>query len=181
MDSQPDGLLNRIAEKLGWNTRKDELPTDIAGLTYTFRPGRKYNPNAKQRTGFETTYDALKGFDRYIETAADVIFHTEDIQRLRALEDAVRFKNSEKGIKQEVQDIRADESLTEEQRESRVAELYSKGKSHLSHFVQELNEYTNKQPIAPPVQGPAGRPERKRHGRACCRADEVHDRGVFVQ
>lgn len=143
-DSQPDGLLNRIAEKLGWNTRKDELPTDIAGLTYTFRPGRKYNPNAKQRTGFETTYDALKGFDRYIETAADVIFHTEDIQRLRALEDAVRFKNSEKGIKQEVQDIRADESLTEEQRESRVAELYSKGKSHLSHFVQELNEYTNK-------------------------------------
>ncbi|RJW34957.1 hypothetical protein [Ruthenibacterium lactatiformans] len=143
-DSQPDGLLSRIAEKLGWNTRKDELPTDIAGLTYTFRPGRKYNPNAKQRTGFETTYDALKGFDRYIETAADVIFHTEDIQRLRALEDAVRFKNSEKGIKQEVQDIRADESLTEEQRESRVAELYSKGKSHLNHFVQELNEYTNK-------------------------------------
>lgn len=43
-----------------------------------------------------------------------------------------------------MQDIRADESLTEEQRESRVAELYSKGKSHLSHFVQELNEYTNK-------------------------------------
>ena len=39
----------------------------------------------------------------------------------------------------------------------------------------------DKQPIAPPVQGPAGRPERKRHGRACCRADEVHDRGVFVQ
>ena len=88
-DSQPDGLLSRIAEKLGWNTRKDELPTDIAGLTYTFRPGRKYNPNAKQRTGFETTYDALKGFDRYIETAADVIFHTEDIQRLRALEDVI--------------------------------------------------------------------------------------------
>ena len=116
----------------------------MPGLRNTFRPGRKYNPNAKQRTGFETTYDALKGFDRYIETAADVIFHTEDIQRLRALEDAVRFKNSEKGIKQEVQDIRADESLTEEQRESRVAELYSKGKSHLSHFVQELNEYTNK-------------------------------------
>ncbi|WP_412447539.1 hypothetical protein [Ruthenibacterium lactatiformans] len=114
------------SRKLGWNTRKDELPTDIAGLTYTFRPGRKYNPNAKQRTGFETTYDALKGFDRYIETAADVIFHTEDIQRLRALEDAVRFKNSEKGIKQEVQDIRADESLTEEQRESRVANCTAK-------------------------------------------------------
>ena len=142
-DSQPDGLLSRIAEKLGWNTRKDELPTDIAGLTYTFRPGRKYNPNAKQRTGFETTYDALKGFDRYIETAADVIFHTEDIQRLRALEDAVRFKNSEKGIKQEVQDIRAKDDLTEEQRESLVKDLYSKGKSHLSNFVQDLHEYTN--------------------------------------
>ena len=142
-DSQPDGLLSRIAEKLGWNTRKDELPTDIAGLTYTLRPGRKYNPNAKQRTGFETTYDALKGFDRYIETAADVIFHTEDIQRLRALEDAVRFKNSEKGIKQEVQDIRAKDDLTEEQRESLVKDLYSKGKSHLSNFVQDLHEYTN--------------------------------------
>ena len=48
-DSQPDGLLSRIAEKLGWNTRKDELPTDIAGLTYTFRP--EIQPECKAAHG----------------------------------------------------------------------------------------------------------------------------------
>ena len=50
-DSQPDGLLNRIAEKLGWNTRKDELPTDIAGLTYDFPPGPEIQPERKAAHG----------------------------------------------------------------------------------------------------------------------------------
>ena len=41
--------------------------------------------NIQNRLGYATAYDALQGFDRYIEVATDVIFHTADIQRLRAL------------------------------------------------------------------------------------------------
>ena len=39
---------------------------------------------------------AVKGFDKYIETAADVIYHTGDIQNLRALESAIRSRYSER-------------------------------------------------------------------------------------
>lgn len=142
-ETKPDSVLGRLAARLGINVEKDTLPTDIAGLTYTFRPGRRWNPFAKQRTGFGTTYDALKGFDKYIEVAADVIYHTEDIQRLRALEDAIRSKNSEAGVRQAAEDIRNNEGLTDEQKSTLLTELYSKEKGHLNHFVQELNEYTN--------------------------------------
>lgn len=143
-DNKPDGLVARIAQRLGFNPTNDNLPTDIAGLTYSFRPGRKWFGNIKQRTGFETTYDAVKGFDRYVETAADVIFHTDDIQRLRALEDAVRWRNSAEGVKEQAQAIRDDDRLTEDQKAVLLYDLYSKGKSHLANFVQELNEYTNR-------------------------------------
>lgn len=143
-DNKPDGLVARIAQRLGFNPTNDNLPTDIAGLTYSFRPGRKWFGNIKQRTGFETTYDAVKGFDRYVETAADVIFHTDDIQRLRALEDALRWRNSAEGVKEQAQAIRDDDRLTEDQKAILLHDLYSKGKSHLSNFVQELNEYTNR-------------------------------------
>lgn len=142
-DNKPDGLVARIAQRLGFNPTNDNLPTDIAGLTYSFRPGRKWFGNIKQRTGFETTYDAVKGFDRYVETAADVIFHTDDIQRLRALEDAIRWRNSEEGMKEQAQAIRDDDSLTDSEKDEKLDELYGKSKSHLANFVQALAEYTN--------------------------------------
>ena len=141
--TQPDGLLRVVASKLGISVENDSLPTDIAGLTYQFRPGRRWNPAALTRQGYETTYDAVKGFDRYLEVAADVIHHTEDIQMLRALEDGIRYKYGDEGLRQQMDEARMDENLTDEQRDKKMEELRSLGKSHLSNFVQELNEYTN--------------------------------------
>ena len=141
--TQPDGLLRVVASKLGISVESDSLPTDIAGLTYQFRPGRRWNPAALTRQGYETTYDAVKGFDRYLEVAADVIHHTEDIQTLRSLEDGIRYKYGDEGLRQQMDAIRADETLTDEQRDARMEELRGLGKSHLSNFVQEVNEYTN--------------------------------------
>lgn len=141
--TQPDGLLRVVASKLGISVENDSLPTDIAGLTYQFRPGRRWNPAALTRQGYETTYDAVKGFDRYLEVAADVIHHTEDIQTLRALEDGIRYKYGDEGLRQQMDEVRMDENLTDEQRDKKMEELRSLGKSHLSNFVQELNEYTN--------------------------------------
>lgn len=141
--TQPDGLMRVVASKLGISVESDSLPTDIAGLTYQFRPGRRWNPAALTRQGYETTYDAVKGFDRYLEVAADVIHHTEDIQTLRSLEDGIRYKYGDEGLRQQMDAIRADETLTDEQRDARMEELRGLGKSHLSNFVQEVNEYTN--------------------------------------
>lgn len=142
-ETQPDGFVRTMAKALGFDIQDNRLPTDIAGLTYQFRPGRRWNPFAKERTGFETTYDAVRGFDRYLEVAADVIYHTEDIQNLRALEDGIRYKYGDQGIKDRMDQIRADETLTEDERRAAIESIQAQGKSHLSNFVQEVNEYTN--------------------------------------
>ena len=142
-EQAPDGLLGKIASRLGFSANNDTLPTDIAGLTYTFRPGRKYNPFAKQRTGYQTVYDAVKGFDKYIETAADVIYHTGDIQNLRALESAIRSRYSEEGIKEQIQKIENSEELTDSMKETVLAEYTRSSRGHLSKLAQQLTEYTN--------------------------------------
>ena len=141
--NEPDGLLSAIAAKFGIVTKDDALPTDIAGITYQFKPGRRWNPFAQQRQGFETAYDALTGFDRYIDVAGDVIFHTKDISLLREIENGLRYKYGDEGLRQKMDKIRADETLTDEEKQEQLSQVKVLGKTHLSTFVQWLNEYTN--------------------------------------
>lgn len=141
--NEPDGLLSAIAAKFGIVTKDDALPTDIAGITYQFKPGRRWNPFAQQRQGFETAYDALTGFDRYIDVAGDVIFHTKDISLLREIENGLRYKYGDEGLRQKMDKIRADETLTDEEKQEQLSQVKGLGKTHLSTFVQWLNEYTN--------------------------------------
>lgn len=142
-DSETDSLLKNIADLVGHGSSPDDLPTSLAGLTAGFKPGRRWNAHALERKGFETAYDALKGFDLYLEVAADVIHHTGDIRNLRALAEAIRYKYGDEGIREQIRRIRADEKLTESQRDEQLAQMGVIGKSHLSRFVQELDEYTN--------------------------------------
>ena len=69
---------------------KENIPTDINGLTDQFRPGKNWFASALQRKGFKTTYDAITGIDGYLESAKNLIYHTEDIQRYRALSKFIR-------------------------------------------------------------------------------------------
>lgn len=69
---------------------KENIPTDINGLTDQFRPGKNWFASAMQRKGFKTTYDAITGIDGYLESAKNLIYHTEDIQRYRALSKFIR-------------------------------------------------------------------------------------------
>ena len=71
------------------------LPTTINGLTHTFKPGIQWFGNAMERIGFNTAYDAVEGFDRYIEGVSDVVYQTENIQKLRALASQVRYRTSD--------------------------------------------------------------------------------------
>lgn len=142
-EDNPDNLLSKVGRLVGLDVNTQELPTDIAGLTHTFKPGKKWVGNFLQRTGETTDYDAVKGFDRYIEGVADVIYHTEDIQKLRALEDSLRYKHSSDGIKGEIDKIREDESISDEDKANRIEEIYQIDKSKLPHFVTELRNYTD--------------------------------------
>lgn len=142
-ENKPDTTLGKIGAYFGIETNA-ELPTDIAGLTDTFRPGKKWVGNFLERNTDITDYDALKGFDRYLGSVADVIYHTDDIQRLRALETAIRYKYSDKGTKERINKVREDSSLTDEERNNQLNAIFAANEqSHLPNFVTELRDYTD--------------------------------------
>lgn len=123
---------------------QNDIPTDIAGLTATFRPGKTWFGNALERVGVTTTYDLHQGFDKYMRGIADIIYHTDDIQRLRSLDNAIRYKYSDAGRKAKINDINNNLSLTPEERANQINLLYSKASiSHLSNYAANLTDYTN--------------------------------------
>lgn len=138
-----DRLAALVGKGLDVNTEVNALPTSINGLTHTFKPGIRWVGNIMQRQGFDTTFDAVQGFDRYIEGVSDVIYHTDDIQRLRALASQIRYRTSEPGIQAQVDEIRADSRLTEEQKDEAVRKKQEEGRYELSNYVNNIEEYTN--------------------------------------
>ena len=138
-----DNIIGLFGRALGIKTDVTELPTTINGMTHMFRPGIQWFGNALERTGFETTYDAVEGFDRYIEGVANVIYQTENIQRLRILADQVRYRTSPEGLRKQIDAVRADTQLNEAQKKAIEDDLKERGKYKLSNWVVNLDEYTN--------------------------------------
>ena len=128
---------------MGISTEVTALPTTINGLTHTFRPGIQWFGNAQQRLGFNTAYDAVEGFDKYIEGVADVITQTDNIQNLRALATEVRYRTGDDGIRDQIDAIYTDTSLSEDDKKNRIDKIFESGQYTLSNFVVELEEYTN--------------------------------------
>lgn len=142
-NDQDGSLLTRFGRQLGITNEVTPLPTTINGLTQTFRPGIRYMANIQQRLGYATAYDALQGFDRYIEVASDVIYHTGDIQRLRALATQIRYRASDEGVRKQIDRILQDPTLSPDEANERVAQAMKDAPFALSNFVAELDEYTN--------------------------------------
>ena len=138
-----DRLAALVGKGLDVNTEVNALPTSINGLTHTFKPGIRWVGNIMQRQGFDTTFDAVQGFDRYIEGVSDVIYHTDDIQRLRALASQIRYRTTEPGIQAQVDAIRADPGLSEDKKDTDVRAKLEEGKYELSNYVNNIEEYTN--------------------------------------
>lgn len=138
-----DGILGAFGKALNIDTQVAALPTTINGLTHTFKPGIQWFGNAQERLGFNTAYDAVEGFDKYIEGVASVIYQTENIQKLRALAGQIRYRTTEDGIRKQVDEIRARDNLTEDEKQVQINSIYEHGKYALSNFVNELDEYTN--------------------------------------
>lgn len=152
---KPDTMLGRIRFALGLGKDSNlALPTDIAGITDDFSPGKKWFGNLLQRKGELTDYDAVAGFDRYIETASDVIFLTDSVQQLRSLEDALRYRLSDEGTREKVNQIRNDRSLNALERHQKIQDaydsntdniqkLYNQKKQGMGGYVSNLHEYIN--------------------------------------
>lgn len=144
-EEKADTLLGKAAKLLGINiTNREELPTDIAGQTYQFKPGKTWFSNILQRVTDVTDYDVLKGFDKYIRGATDLIYHTGDIQNLRALSTAIRGTYNDVEIQNKIEEIK-ESTMSELDKASAIQEIYNaaKDKSHLSKFIEWLDNYTN--------------------------------------
>lgn len=78
-------LFAGYLDRLGFNTNVTRLPTSIAGRTADLKPNKRWNPYFLQRTGDMTDFDIAKGFESYVNYLSDVLYHTDDIMRIRAM------------------------------------------------------------------------------------------------
>lgn len=77
--------LSTALSALGVNPDAMQLPTSISGLTADYKPGKRWNPFFQTRRGSSTDYDVAAGYESYVSHLADVLYHTDDIARLRGL------------------------------------------------------------------------------------------------
>ena len=137
------GLADAFGKAMGIEMNVTALPTTINGMTHTFKPGIQWFGNAQERLGFNTAYDAVEGFDRYIEGSASVINTTDSIQRLRALESQIRFNTTTEQIRKQIMEIKQRTDISEAEKETLKKEIEDKAPYALSNFVVELDEYIN--------------------------------------
>ena len=72
-------------KSLGINEDVTRLPANIAGQTAGYKPNKRWNPFFLTRSGDTADFDIAKGFQSYVTYMADVLFHTDDIMRVRAM------------------------------------------------------------------------------------------------
>lgn len=119
------------------NMEEHRLPTDINGITDTFSPQKNYFASMQPRKGIKTNYDAITGIDGYIGGIANLIWHTEDIQRGRALEELIRETY---GQEQGIENAKEIENLTEQELFDRIGKV---NENHLSNYAAWVHEWTN--------------------------------------
>ena len=146
-DDPKDPLL-QMAQAMGIDVAAKELPMDIAGRTETFRPRKRWSGNLLERKGTQTDYDALRAFDQYLETVSDVIYHTDDIGRIRSMAEYFRYNLSDEGIKKQIDELRKKKPKTEEELEEikdRIAKKYADGDKNrkMQNYVNNLELYAN--------------------------------------
>ena len=143
IDYVPETKSEKILNALGFKIDKRPLPTDIAGITEQFVPGKTWNRSALERKTNKTDYNALKGFDTYIAQAADNIFHTENIQKLRALENEIRYQYSDKGVQERIDNILNNDMLYEDEKQEQINAIFEQIENPMPNLVTELRRYTN--------------------------------------
>lgn len=130
-----------------------ELPAEIAGRTEEFKPGKKYDPYLEHRTSKKNKnvrYDALAGFDSYISYLSEVLYHTDDIQKLRTLANALRERYASGTVSEEINKLKEELYSPDPDRdladiERRLSKAYDEAKvnTYFGTYAIWLDEYTN--------------------------------------
>lgn len=120
------GKLEKALKSIGVDLGAEagSLPASIAGLTKAFKPNKRYNPFFQHRAGKSTEYDVEKGFEKYVDYLSDVLYHTDDIMRVRA---AVKYFREEYGPDEISAEISRTESLRFAPKEAKESFLKSAG------------------------------------------------------
>ena len=120
------GKLEKALKSIGVDLGAEagSLPASIAGLTKAFKPNKRYNPFFQHRAGKSTEYDVEKGFEKYVDYLGDVLYHTDDIMRVRA---AVKYFREEYGPDEISAEISRAESLRFAPKEAKESFLKSAG------------------------------------------------------
>jgi hypothetical protein len=133
---------NWFQKMMNWKVIDNEIPTSIAGLTEMFKPNRSWQSFNKQRTGDKTDYSLYQGLDTYIHGALDWIYHIDDLQSRRALENLIRYTHSDKGVQEKIDAIRASH-LDAEEAQKQIDAVLEEASNPLSGLVRELMNRTN--------------------------------------
>lgn len=143
VENKPDTILEKAMAIFDIDITDNELPTDIAGITDTFKPGKTWNRNLLERHTEMTDLDALPILEKYIYNMSDVIFTTDDIQRVRELSRQIRYKYATDNIIESLEAIDNNVELTEDEKQDRKDKIYKQYYNPLSNFVTWLDDYAN--------------------------------------
>ena len=146
--------LRERLNALGIETEEvTELPAEIAGRTETFKPGKKYNPFFEHRTSKENKnvqYDALGGFDSYITYLSEVLYHTDDIQKLRTLAGVLRERYASGAVSKNIAELKEqlyspdpDKSFADIEAKLTAAYDEVKLNNYFGTYATWLDDYTN--------------------------------------
>lgn len=134
---------NWLAKFFNWKPVDNEIPTSIAGLTEDFNPEKSWQSFNKQRKSDTTDYSLEQGLDAYIHGALDWIYHIEDIQKRRALENHIRYIHSEEGVKARIDEINNSEVYDADEAQRQIDAVYAEANNPLNNFVTDFRAGTN--------------------------------------
>lgn len=121
----------------------DRVPDSIVGITEHFRPSKSYQSFDKQREGERTDCDFLKGLDRYVQGALDWIYHIEDIQKRRAIENYIRYTHSEKGVQERIDEIEQSDVYNADEAEAQRNLVFAEAENSIGNFLNDFRTQTN--------------------------------------
>ena len=114
--------LSNVMRSMGLLDDVSEIPTSIAGLTGDFRPSKKWNPFFLTRQTDNAQQDIAAGFESYIQYLSDVLYHTDDIMRIRAAERYFRKTYAPEDIKAQLEQAEGLRWMPQEEKEAFLRE-----------------------------------------------------------
>lgn len=141
-------LLDKALRSLGVNTDVTTLPTAIAGQTADFKPGKKWDPYFLTRQTDTAQADIVAGFESYVQYLGEVLYHTDDIMRVRRMSEHIRKTYAPEEIRIAIEQAEDMRWRPTEEKEAFLRDRgeLSRGKSVTPEQVSEMVEdYITKQ------------------------------------